>query len=320
MSQRAPQAASPSHWAAMGESTFVAGIWLLYWVQRLVGRGLFRICLAPVLLLHWLCRPALRSASLGYLARLKAFAPQLPIEANWRHGLRHVALFAETMLDKLLAMANRYPRELVQEQGVALMRAHLAAGQGGVFVTAHMGCLELSRVVADGRAALRLLVLVHTQHAQQFNAILHRLNPDARFNLLEVTDINPATAARLAEWVDGGGWVAIAGDRVPVQSQQTVEVEFLGHAAPFPLGPYVLGTLLKCPLVAMTCTHQGAGYVLQFEQLCERVSLPRATRQAALQAHAQVFARLLERRLVEAPFDWFNFYPFWDTPRAAPPR
>ena len=316
MSAEAPRKSATTHWAAMGESTFVGGIWLLYWLERLLGRRLFRVALAPVVLLHWLSRPALRFASLQYQQRLHAHAPQLRLNVGWWLGLRHVALFAETMLDKLLAMAGRYPRAQVVERGLALMREHLAAGRGGLFVTAHMGCLELSRVVADGRQALRLLVLVHTQHAQQFNALLHRLNPDSRVNLLEVTDINPATAARLVEWVEGGGWVAIAGDRVPVQSQQTVEVDFLGHSAPFPVGPYVLGALLKCPLVAMTCVHEGAGYALEFEQLSERVLLPRAQRQDAMQAHAQSFARLLERRLVHAPLDWFNFYPFWDTPRA----
>ena len=38
------------HWAAMGESTFVAGIWLLFAVHWLLGRTVFRLLLWPVVL------------------------------------------------------------------------------------------------------------------------------------------------------------------------------------------------------------------------------------------------------------------------------
>ena len=42
-----PQAASP-HWAQIGESTFVGGMWLLYQVHRWLGRWPFLACLYPV--------------------------------------------------------------------------------------------------------------------------------------------------------------------------------------------------------------------------------------------------------------------------------
>ena len=63
------------HWADMGEHSFVAGIWFLYWIHRLTGRWVFRVCMAPAVLIHWLARPALRHASLQYLQRLHAAQP-----------------------------------------------------------------------------------------------------------------------------------------------------------------------------------------------------------------------------------------------------
>ena len=302
---------TPRHWAAMGESTFVAGIWLMFGVHRMLGRTAFRVLLWPVVLGYWLARPTLRAHSLSYLRRL------LPA-AGWREGLAHVRLFAETMLDKLLAMAGRYPLNLVQVRGAELIRQQAQAGQGAVLVTAHMGCLELCQALAEARPDVKVNVLVHTKHAQAFNRILRRLNPQIGINLVEVTDLDMAVTLKLADKVAAGEFLAIAGDRVPVHGGKTVRVPFLGSDADFPVGPYLIAGLLGCPLFLMLSLHEGRGYTLEFEKLADTVHLPRRSREAALAGYAGHFADAVAARLRRSPYDWFNFYAFWDRPRPEP--
>ena len=105
------------HWAQIGETTFIFGIWLLYWVHKLLGRWPFLICLYPVVFSHWLLRPALRAASLQYLRRVQAATGAIGHEPGWRDSLRHIARFAETVLDKLLAVSGRYPFHQVNTEG-----------------------------------------------------------------------------------------------------------------------------------------------------------------------------------------------------------
>ena len=300
------------HWASMGESTFVLGIWFLYGVHRALGPWPFRLCLYPVVLTQWALRPALRRASLQYLQRLEQATGALGRVPGWRDTLRHMLLFAETLLDKLLAVAGRYPLQRVQTQGREPLYRASQAGQGGLIVVAHMGCLELCRAMAEQGKTLRLHVLVHTRHATEFNRILKRLNPTNEVQLLEVTEISPATALLLSEKVGQGEYVVIAGDRVPVLASQTVSADFLGHPAPLPVGPYVLASLLKCPLYFLGCIHQGAGYAVQFELLAQQVLLPRTTRQQAMAHYASLYAQAVTAQLVRSPYDWFNFFPFWE--------
>ncbi|MBK1612128.1 acyltransferase [Rubrivivax gelatinosus] len=302
------------HWARIGESSFVFGMWLLYGVHRTLGRLPFRLCLYPVVAWYWATRPLARRSSLEYLRRLQAAhggvcAPGR--EPGLGHSLRHFLSFAETILDKLLAFSGRYPFDAVRLAGLEAMQAMIARGQGGIFVTAHVGCLELCRALADRCPGLQLTLLVHTRHAERFNAMLRRLDPGSRIELLQVTEVDPATAALLARKVEAGGFVAIAGDRVPVMRSKVVRVPFLGHDADFPVGPYVLAALLKCPLVLLGCVREGRAHAVGFELLAERVELPRGRRDAALAAYAAAFAGRLERLLQRAPYDWFNFYPFW---------
>ena len=308
-----------THWAHIGDSTFVFGVVLLYWVYRVLGRWPFRIFLYPVVFMHWLLRPAVRNASAEYLQRIEQATAAIGHIPTRRDSLRHIALFAETILDKMLAVSGRHaftPISFGDER--QRLYAAAAAGQGGLIVTAHIGCLELCQTLAEQRGIIKLNILVHTRHAARFNQLLQRLGTTGDVNLIEVTEIGPGTAVMLAERVAAGEYVAITADRVSVFASKSVSVDFLDRPAPFPSGPWVLASLLKCPVWLLGCIHDGTGYSVHFEHLAERVVLPRGQRDTAIAAYVALYVQSLTRLLVRSPFDWFNFYPFWDQPLAKP--
>lgn len=302
---------STRHWADIGESTSALGIRFLCGVHRWLGRWPFRLCLYPVVACHWLANATARRASREYLARLQEhFGAAMPAP-NALNSLRHFACFAETLLDKILALGGRYPVGRVATERDAML-AQIAAGQGGVIVTAHIGCLELCQALAEDVPGFRVTALVHTVHAERFNRLARRMQPQSRVELMQVTELGPETAMRLAEKVARGEFVAVAGDRVPINSTRNARAPFLGREAPFPIGPYVIAAILGCPLFAMSCLHRGDSYVVRFERFEDRLVLPRAGRDAALALQVKRFAQWLEAQVRQAPFDWFNFFPFWD--------
>lgn len=299
------------HWASLGEHTFVAGVRLLFWVYRVLGRLPFRLCLYPVVTYYWATRGDARRASLDYLQKLEAATGSLGRGPAWQDTLRHFLAFADTILDKLLAVSGAIAQSALRTEGEQGLLALVAQGRGAVIATGHIGCMELCRISAERHRGVKLNVLVHTRHAERFNRILRQLHPDSEVRFIQVTDVNPATAMLLADKVAQGEFVAIAGDRVPVRQSMSVPACFLGHEAQWPVGPYVLASLLKCPLYAMACVKEGSGYVLRVHCLAEEVTLPRHARREALAAHAQQFAGWLETLLARAPLAWFNFFPFW---------
>ena len=301
-------------WFQIGESTFVAGMWLLYHVHRLFGRWPFLLCLYPVVVYYWLSRPVARRASLQYLTRLYEAHGIWAQPPDWRHSLQHFLMFAQVIQDKLLALSGRYDASRVRFDGRQPLVDLLEKGQGAIVVTAHMGCIELCQMISRRRLKLRLNILVHTRHAESFNRLLQRLDQDSgvRVRLFQVSDFSAATAMLLAERVAQGEFVAIAGDRVPVHESKTTRAMFLGKAAYFPVGPYVLASVFQCPLYFMGCVHEGNGYAVEFVPIAARVQLPRVRREEALAEYAGTYAQLMERMLCKAPYDWFNFFPFWE--------
>jgi predicted LPLAT superfamily acyltransferase len=295
-----------THWSAINEASCVAGMRLLFWVCRVFGRWPFRIVLYPVLLWYIATQPAARRVSRDYLARV----------GNPGSVLAHFAAFAENILDKMLLWGGGFDTSTVTIHGAAPLQELIAARRGALLVCSHLGNLDLCRVMAHEVPDLRLTVLVHTRHAQAFNAMLAQIDPRSSLNLLQVTEITPATAMLLAERVARGEFVVIAGDRVPVTpGGRVTHADFLGQRAAFPVGPYILASVLDCPLYMLFARRDGGTkerrFGLYFELLADAVTLPRKGREAVLENLAGRFAARLEHHCVRSPLEWFNFYDFW---------
>lgn len=355
-------AANPRHWAAINEISFVAGMRLLFLVFRVAGRWPFRLMLYPVLLWYVLTQGGPRRASRTYLTRVRAWQ-QAQGQANTRANapvstatppaaggptpmrvaslfnvLQHFAAFAEVILDKMLLWGGLYPLDNVRFHGIEVMNRHIEEKRGTLLICSHLGNVELCRVLSRQRSDLKLTVLVHTKHAQAFNRMLARLDPASGLNLLQVTEMTPATAMLLAERIGRGEFVVIAGDRVPVSPNPRVALaDFLGQQAAFPIGPYVLASILQCPLYMLFCHKSAHGSDVYFELLRDSVRLPRqrarrtpgaptasappAPPPAAPAADAMLaelvadYATHLQAHCLRAPLQWFNFYDFWHLPQ-----
>jgi len=299
------------HWASINEISFVAGMRALFWIARVCGRWPFRIVLYPVLGWYLLTKPLPRNASRDYLRRVAQHGGA-PARLS---TLAHFAAFAENILDKMLLWGGLYPTDRVRFFGTDVIAAALARGEGGVLLCSHLGNLELCRVLSRQRNDMQVTVLVHTKHAQAFNRMLAKLNPDSQLNLMQVTEMSPATAMLLTDKVARGEFVVIAGDRIPVSPNPRVAVaDFMGAPAPFPVGPYILAGILQCPIYLLFNVHTADGAEVHFEFFRDTVRVPRGQRDAALAALAGAYAQRLEHHCLRAPLQWFNFYDFWHLP------
>ncbi|MGH7796398.1 MAG: acyltransferase [Candidatus Binatia bacterium] len=303
------------HWAHINEFSFIAGMRLLFWLCRVFGRWPFRAVLYPVVLWYMIAKPAARAASGDYLLRMTQ-----PSGAGWRklggfYVLRHFASFAENILDKMLLWNGWLQTDAVEYQNLELITTQLASKRGALLICCHLGNLELCRVLSKRIGDLKMTVLTHTKHAEKFNRLLARLNPESQLNLMQVTELSPATAIVLAEKIAQGEFIAIAGDRIPVSHSPRVALaSFLGAPAPFPVGPYIMASLFQCPVYLLFTFRHGRMAEIHFERFRESICLPRKDRDRALAELAGDYARRLEYFCRRAPFQWYNFYDFWQLP------
>ncbi|HEY7317746.1 MAG TPA: acyltransferase [Candidatus Binatia bacterium] len=299
------------HWAEINEFTFVIGMRLLFLTCRILGRWPFRIALYPVLLWYMVMQREARQSSRDYLWRVATFQRASRIKPGTITILRHFASFAENLLDKMLLWSGLFRTDLVKLQGKEL----IAAKRGGLLICCHLGNLELCRVLSKQMPGLKLTALMHTKHSERFNRLLAQLDPESQLNLMQVTELSPGTAMLLSDKIAQGEFVAIAGDRVPVsQNPRIALAQFLGEPAPFPVGPYILASLLQCPTYLMFSMRTGNTSEIHFELFRESIHLPRKGRDEVLARLVGEYARRLEHFCLRAPLQWFNFYDFWHLP------
>lgn len=312
-----------AHWSGEPERRGQIGLRFMLALWRYGGRLPFTLLLWPVVAVYWLTGLNARRASQRYLKRIAACAESrhvtLPQPLNsYRHFLR----FAEAMLDKVASWRGdlRWGKDIDFAPG-AEAAIRRAGAQGQLILASHLGDIEACRAMAQQVSGLVINALVFTDNAQRFRDVLETIAPDAGVNLIPVTDIGPETAILLQQKIDAGEWVAIVGDRTAVRRQRGGELrvvwsEFLGQPAPFPQGPFVLASALRCPVMLMFALREQGRLRVYCEPFADPLLLPRATRQQALQGAVDRYAQRLEAYAFKAPLDWFNFFDFWTLPDA----
>ncbi len=235
---------------------------------------------------------------------------------------RHFHSFARAVLDRVLLLGGRDAGFTVRTEGLDHVLGVIAAGRGCILLGAHLGSFEVLRHVAR-QAPVPVWALMYRRNGGALTALLDRLAPSLRDRVLEVGDTSSMIRAR--ECVERGEIVGILADRAPdavragappetpAAGHRMVRVPFLGGAAAFPSGPFVLASTLGAPVVLFHAVRTGdRQYVVRFEPFADRVALARGSRQADLRAVVARYAAALEAACRAHPYQWFNFFPFWD--------
>lgn len=303
-----------THWSRTPERGSLLGMQIMLASYRLLGRRGFSLLLYPVIGYFWLTGSAQREASRAYLARLETFANAqgVALPAEPRSSFRHFLRFGEAALDKLAGWRGDITEQEVELVGAEHYQAAINSGKGVLLLGSHLGDLELCRALGSRKQGLRINALVFTRHAARFNALLKQINPDSHLNLIQVQELGADTAILLKEKLEQGEWVVIVGDRTSVtREKRVIWADFLGAPAPFPLGPFVLSSVLGCPVYLMFGLKEQGRFRVHFEPFADGQPLPRQGRQQILASRVQAYADRLQHHCLRAPLDWFNFFDFW---------
>ena len=287
---------------------------LMFWGLQAMRRPLLMPLVRAVTIYFFLFGSTARKASLDYLRRIEIAMPSTGLRSNWRTSFRHFSAFGDAILDKFDAWAGRLPIDSLVFNNSDEIGRCFAAGRGGLIIGTHLGNAEVCRALAGINGVPKLNVLAHTRHAASFNRLLGMAGASG-FELLQVTELDMAQAFALRERIEAGEWVVIAGDRAPVHGGRTVGIPLLGATAALPIGPYVLGAFLECPVFLMFCLRRSGRYHVYFEAFAEKVSWSRPGREAVIKALAARFVLRLEHYIRLEPLQWFNFYQFWGQSR-----
>ena len=296
-------------WSERREAGGRFAIWLIRGAGLYVGRGFARLALYPITLYFYCRRTHERRDSREFLTR----ALGRPARA-W-DILKHIHSYAATILDRVYLLHDAtLERFDVRVYGLDQIEAEMARGRGVLLLGSHFGSFEALRALAIRRPEVRLRVIMDLKQTRALNELLHALNPGVAANVIDAGVDPGALALALHEAAQQGALIGLLADR-PRAREPTAPVEFFGRTAYIPVAGYQIASMLDLPVVLAFGVYLGGNrYDLHFETLAQGMKIPRNDRAAQLQAWAQRYATRLEDYARRYPYNWFNFYDFWDRP------
>lgn len=300
------------HWADVKQIGPYWGMRFVLLLQKLLGHRLSLWLVYPAIAFYFVVNAYARRSSMDYLQRFAARYPEKGLKPGYWLSFRHFVSFVDSMLDKLASWNGRLPIEQVTMHGREQFLSAINNGNGGVILGSHLGNIEVSRALSTLHNRGKMNVLAHTKHAKTFNRLIRDISKSSKVELIEVSEVTPTVAIMLQQKIEQGEFVCIVGDRVPVSNNgRTVQCPFLGRDAHFAQGPFILASLLKCPVYSLFCLKQDGHYHFYFEHFADQLKLQRKNREQSLQAHVCRYADRLEHYCRKAPLQWFNFYDYW---------
>ncbi len=298
-------------WAARRERGSAALVRVMVWLTLHLGWTVGQALLYPITLYFFLVSRGARSASSEFLGRI------LGRPATSRDVFRHLFSFSCVLLDRLFLLSNRLQHFTIDVFGLNHVTSALGQGRGCALLGSHLGSFEVLR--AFGRQSpVPIRILMYRANSGAYSRIMEQLDPALADAVIEIG--TPEAMLRVRESLERGELVGILADRAPA-GQKVVTVPFLDAPAPLPTGPLMLCAALGVPIVLFFGIRTGARrYSVYFEAFADRLQLPRSGRSELVAGWVRRYAERLEAYCRSYPFNWFNFYDFWETaPQAGQP-
>jgi predicted LPLAT superfamily acyltransferase len=260
--------------------------------------------LYPITVYFLITAHAARQASYEFLKRARGAS------VHWWNVLRHFYYFAATILDRVYLLRGEFNRFCITIHGKEVWQHQNEDGKGCILLGSHLGSFEVLRALGVMQRGFSLKVLMNTAHNQNISRFFDTLNPTIAATV--IAPDRPDTLIRVRESLDAGCLVGMLGDRV-FGADKTTRCHFLGVPATLPAGPILLAATMHCPIVLFFGVYRGGNrYDIYFEHFADEIVLNREHRAEEIQLWMQRYVARLEHYARLAPYNWFNFYSFWD--------
>jgi len=267
------------------------------------GRPAARALLYPITAYFFLTSSSSRQVSRDFLK--KALGRPATLLDSWRH--HHC--FASALLDRVFLLAGHHDVLRVSVHGQEPLDRLLEEGRGFMLLGSHLGSFEVLRALGVIRRGRPIRVVMETNQSPAVSRLLEGLNPKVAQTV--IPQESPDALLRIQQSLQEGAMVGLLGDRV-INEQRSTTAPFLGKEARFPTGPLYIARRLDVPVVLFFGVHLGGNrYEIHFEAFRQ----PGADSSGDSERVEELVARYAERLEAYArayPYNWFNFYDFWN--------
>ncbi|MBR4682765.1 MAG: lysophospholipid acyltransferase family protein [Elusimicrobiaceae bacterium] len=277
----------------------------VYALISLGGRPLAYLFLYPLVLVYCLY-PSVRDKSRAYVMR--RFDPQTKWDF-FKHTFRLNLTFGRTLVDRAALGILGAAEFKADPQARQTCERLIKQGKGLLLLTAHVGCWQ-SAVNCMQFLNTPMHILYYRNPKDNDKTVAQHSGKEAPF-----TFINPAEplggVPEMMAALSRGEIVCAMADRVFGNPQNAVEVDFLGGKIRVPYSFYRLAAATQAPVVIAFFPWEGIGKLASWVFNPIYVEDEGPSKQH-YQPYAQQFIDGLTQFCIKYPYQFFNYFDWWN--------
>lgn len=220
-------------------------------------------------------------------------------------------VFGQILLDKVAifsGMANKFSYIHNNSEIIKNMTANKT---GGILINAHVGSWQAAGQLLEMYGDKIYLVMVDAEH-QKLKTYLSSVTGENPIEIIPIEN-NGSHLIKIDEVLKNKGIIAFHGDRF-IEQSGAGEIEFFGQNAKFAVGPFQLAAKYKVPYTFATAFKEKRNKYSFYALEPRYISYPGniADRRDEVKKHMKLYVSELETMLKKYPYQWFNYYQFWE--------
>lgn len=220
---------------------------------------------------------------------------------------RNYYIFGQTLLDKVVVMANIENKFTYDFDGEENLREIVRGGKGGILLSGHVGNWEAAGHLLR-RLDTRVNVVMYDGEHEQIKAYLEQVTGGRNLNLILIKpDMSHVYA--MGEALQKNELICLHADRY-LEGNKTTRQLFLGEEAQFPLGPFLLSASFRVP-VSVVFAFKESLHHYHFYGSALLVRGEGESKSGFMDRLLSTFVRQLEQKVELYPEQWFNYFNFW---------
>ncbi|MCK5857178.1 MAG: lysophospholipid acyltransferase family protein [Bacteroidales bacterium] len=215
-----------------------------------------------------------------------------------------------SILDKVALLSGNDPKFSFDFDGEKHFHQLAQEGNGGIIVGAHIGNWEIAGQLMS-RIDIKVNIVMKLNEDEAINEVIEKAVHLKQMNIINITD-DFSYLIKIKKALDKNEFVILHGDRF-VDDSNIAELDFMGHKADFPMGPFLLALKFRKPITfAFAMKESNKHYHFYATKPISNLKRtnPKELNEKTIELMND-YTLALKKMLHKYPEQWFNYYKFW---------
>ena len=220
---------------------------------------------------------------------------------------RNYYLFGQTIIDKVVTMANIGVPFTFNYEGEHYLDEIVANGKEGILLGAHVGNWEIAGHYLK-RINTPVNIVMLDAESEKIKQYLSSVTGSRKMNIIPVKD-DLSHIYQINEALQNNELVCVHGDRY-IEGNRTISKLLLGKPALFPEGVFQLGALFQVPVTIVFAFKETASHYHFFAT--KPIVYDDKAKTECMEILLNEYISELGKKIRQYPTHWFNYYNFWE--------